>query len=38
LKAWVSYLDEVRKTESWMLEDQAAAIVKTVARALANLA
>lgn len=34
MKAWVFYLDEVRKTESWMLEDEAQAIVKTLAAAI----
>ena len=34
LKAWASYLDEVRKVESWMLEDQAEAIVQTLAKAI----
>jgi hypothetical protein len=37
LKAWASYLDEVRVTEEWMLEDQAAAIVKTAAQAIGNM-
>jgi hypothetical protein len=38
LKAWASYLDEVRKVESWMLEDEAQAIVTTLARALTQCA
>lgn len=38
LQAWVSYPNEIRETEAWMLEEEAAAIVKTAARALANLA
>jgi hypothetical protein len=35
LRAWAAYLDEVRGVEEWMLEDQAPAIVKAVAQALA---
>lgn len=38
LKAWGSYLDEVREAESWMLEDEAQAIVRTLAQALEQCA
>ena len=38
LQAWASYLNEVRETEAWMLEDHAEAIVMTMARSLGSLA
>jgi hypothetical protein len=38
LLAWVSYLDEIRKVEAWMLEDGAPTLVVTLVEALGNLA
>ena len=38
LRAWAFYLDEVRGKEEWMLEEEAPAIVMTLARSLERLA
>jgi hypothetical protein len=34
LQAWAFYLDEVRRKEEWMIEEEAPAIVMTLARSL----
>jgi hypothetical protein len=34
LRAWAFYLEEVRSKEEWMLEEEAPAIVETLARAI----
>jgi hypothetical protein len=38
LKAWASYLDEVRKVEGWMQEEEGPAIVKALAQAVTQCA
>jgi hypothetical protein len=38
LRAWASYLDEVRVVEEWMLEDYGPTLVETLVEALGNLA
>ncbi len=38
LVAWASYLDEIRKVEPWMLEEEGQMLVVVLAEALGNLA
>ena len=38
LQAWASYLDEIRRCEAWMFEDEGPTLVVTLVEALGNLA
>jgi hypothetical protein len=38
LQAWASYLDEIRRCEAWMFEDEAPTLIVTLVKALGNFA